>query len=588
MIQLKTLKIRNFLSIGAIDQIVDFSNNDLILILGENLDLGGADNKNGTGKTSLVQAVTYALYGKPLVSIKKDNLINKINLKNMFVSLTFETGGIEYRIERGRKPNIFKFIKNGIEKENCGDIDESQGEGRNTQNEIEKLLGLTYEVYRHIIALNTYVEPFLSMSVGNQRTIIEQLLGITKLSEKAEKLKELSTITKDEIRNETFRINATKEANKRIEQNIAQIELKSGEWEVTHKKNLDKLQKSITEFTSVDIDSEIELHTTKKEIQELNNEYRSLTREYSNLTTDVAALKLSHNKLTKILSKSVENICPTCNQEMDKDTHEKVHDEYLTQHKDLEEKIKAKNIKLDELKILVDSVKAGIPEVPVTFYSSISEAYTHKTTVDTLCNSLERELANNNPFIDQIRDLRKNSIQEIKFDTMNDLDLLQKHQLYLLKLLTNKDSFIRTKIIEQNLTFLNHRLSHYLTKIGLPHLIKFKSDLEVDISLNGREYDFDNLSRGEKTRLILSLSFAFRDVFENMNEKFNILILDEILDSGMDSNGVDNAITILKEMSRTNGRAIYAISHREECVARIPNILKVTKEHGFTTFIKEF
>jgi DNA repair exonuclease SbcCD ATPase subunit len=166
---------------------------------------------------------------------------------------------------------------------------------------------------------------------------------------------------------------------------------------------------------------------------------------------------------------------------------------------------------------------------------------------------------------------------------MNELCKLRDHQDFLMKLLTNKDSFIRKKIIDQNLAFLNHRLAHYLTEIGLPHTVKFKSDLEVEISMYGKEFDFDNLSRGERTRLILSLSWSFRDVFENMNDKINLLFVDELLDNGLDTSGVESAVAILKKMGRDNKRNIYLISHRDELLGRIPNVLKVIKEGGFTT-----
>ena len=183
--------------------------------------------------------------------------------------------------------------------------------------------------------------------------------------------------------------------------------------------------------------------------------------------------------------------------------------------------------------------------------------------------------------------LKKDGLQIIDFTMLNDLVKLRDHQDFLMKLLTNKDSFIRKKIIDQNLAFLNHRLEHYLLEIGLPHVVKFKSDLEVEISMYGKEFDFDNLSRGERTRLILSLSWAFRDVFENMNDKINLLFVDELIDNGLDSSGVEAAVAILKKMGRDNSRNIYLISHRDELVGRVSNVLKVIKEGGFTSLSTE-
>ncbi len=591
MLTLKSLTIRNFLSIGNITQCISFNTHDLVLVLGENLDLGGNDNRNGVGKSAIVNALSYALFGEALTRIRKDNLINASNMKNMLVTLKFTTSGKNYTIERGRKPNIFKFFEDGKEN-SSSDVndetipeskdDESQGEGRHTQEEIIRVIGITADMCKHILALNTYVEPFLSLRANDQRIIIEQLLGITKLSEKAEKLKNEAKDTRDTIKEEEFRIAATSEANKRIEQNISALVSKSSSWDREKTKKIDDLQASITKFMSVDIDAEIELHKARKEVDDLNAEYRSLTKELSSLDTDVTSSARTITRLDKMLTSSVEKICPTCSQEMDKDTHKQVHDEYLAQHREEKKKLTDKTEKRDEIKTLATTVQSMIPVLANTFYKTIDEAYKHKTTMDTLGNSLENELVTENPYTEQIESLKNNSLQEIDFTIMNQLVVLRDHQEFLMKLLTNKDSFIRKKIIDQNLSYLNHRLAHYLTEIGLPHLVKFKSDLEVEITMYGKEFDFDNLSRGERTRLILSLSWSFRDVFESLNEKINLLFVDELLDNGLDASGVESALAVLKKMSREK-RNIFLISHRDELVGRVATTMKVIKEGGFTS-----
>jgi DNA repair exonuclease SbcCD ATPase subunit len=175
-------------------------------------------------------------------------------------------------------------------------------------------------------------------------------------------------------------------------------------------------------------------------------------------------------------------------------------------------------------------------------------------------------------------------VEEINFETINSLTKLNEHQEFLLKLLTSKDSFIRKRIIEQNLSYLNHRLAHYLEKLTLPHEVKFRSDLEVDITQMGQEFDFDNLSRGERNRLILGLSWAFRDVYESLNRPINLLFIDELIDSGMDSNGVENALGILKKMSRDRNKSVWLVSHKDELSSRVNNILTVVKENGFTSY----
>jgi DNA repair exonuclease SbcCD ATPase subunit len=579
-LKIKSLTLKNFLSVGNVTQSINFVEQDLVLVLGENLDLGGNDNRNGVGKSAIVNALSYGLFGSALTNIRKDNLINATNMKHMLVTVAFEANGVDYKIERGRKPGVFKFTKDGVEKE--ADEDESQGEGRHTQAEIERVIGVSHEMFKHILALNTYVEPFLSLRTGDQRAIIEQLLGITKLSEKAEKLKDVAKTTRDEIKEEEFRISAATEANLRIEQNIESLELKNQEWENAKAAKISQLQASIMSMLEVDIDAEIASHKTRKEVEDLNNEYRTLSKELAGLEKDTTSLAKSLSRIDSVLKSSVQKICPTCNGEMDKDTHDRVHADYVQQQQEASDELNEKTKKRDDVRVLASTVKSMIPEMPKTFYRTIDEAYNHKTALDTLGNNLTATMDTTNPYTDQIVSLRRDGLQEVDFEKLNSLARLRDHQEFLMKLLTNKDSFIRKKIIDQNLAFLNHRLGHYLLDIGLPHEVKFKSDLDVEITMYGKEFDFDGLSRGERTRLILSLSWAFRDVYESMNGKINLLFIDELIDNGLDSSGVESSLKILRSMSRDSGRNIFLISHRDELIGRITSVLKVIKNGGFT------
>ena len=227
---------------------------------------------------------------------------------------------------------------------------------------------------------------------------------------------------------------------------------------------------------------------------------------------------------------------------------------------------------------------SDIPEDPEVYYSTLEEALEHKHNVETMQTNLETMALDVNPYIEQIEGLKTTGIQEISFDLMNELTHLQEHQDFLYKLLTSKDSFIRKRIIDQNIAYLNHRLAYYLDKLGLPHDVKFASDLGVEITEYGRDLDFDNLSRGERNRLILGLSWAFRDIYESLNRPMNLMCVDELIDSGMDSMGVENSLGILKKMHREQGKNIMLISHKEELVGRVNNVLTVVKEGGFTSY----
>jgi DNA repair exonuclease SbcCD ATPase subunit len=256
MINIRNITIRNFMSVGNVTQGVRFDSAGLTLVLGNNLDLGGDGSRNGTGKTTLVNALSYALYGAALTNIRKDNLVNRTNNKGMMVTIEFEKDGIDYRIERGRKPNVFKFIVGGNDVNSDG-TDEGQGEGRLTQVEIEKVIGMGHTMFKHLLALNTYTEPFLSMRANDQREIIEQLLGITLLSEKANVLKELLKDTKDNIKEEDLRNKALADANVAIEKSITDMERRQRVWDSKNSEDAKELEKEIFALEKFDIEKEL-------------------------------------------------------------------------------------------------------------------------------------------------------------------------------------------------------------------------------------------------------------------------------------------------------------------------------------------
>ncbi len=572
------------MSVGNQTQAIDFDRGQLTLVLGENLDLGGDDSgaRNGTGKTTIINGLSYAIYGQALTNIKRDNLINKINGKGMLVTVTFEKDGIEYHIERGRKPNLLKFSINGEEQE-LKDLDESQGDSRETQKAIEEVFGMTSEMFKHLVALNTYTEPFLSMKASDQRAIIEQLLGITILSEKAEALKESIKISKDTISTENTRIETVKASNERIQQSIEALERKQKLWEDQKETALDNLRKSIERMSNVDIDQEIEAQKSlvewtknKKDIDSLNS---LIAKQTSALEKEQKVL----DKLEKELVSLGEHKCHACGQEL----HDTKHEDMLgAKAKQVHESKETISEHLEELGTLNEalSLLGELGDCPKVHYDNLEQALNHKNTLSSLEKDLTVKEADENPYDDQITELKNTAVQEIDWDYLNELVRVKDHQEFLHKLLTNKDSFVRKRIIDQNLAFLNQRLTYYLDKIGLPHTVEFQNDLTVIITQLGQDLDFDNLSRGERNRLILSLSWAFRDVWENLYQSINLLFIDELVDSGMDSSGVESSIAVLKRMTRERDKNVFLISHRDDLTSRVNHVLKVIKENGFTSY----
>ena len=674
------------MSVGAATQGIDFDRNDLTLVLGENLDLGGDGSRNGTGKTTIINALSYALYGQALSNIRKDNLVNKTNGKNMLVSLDFSVNGQEYRIERGRKPNVLRFY---INNEHKAAEDEAQGDSRETQDAIERVMNMSHDMFRHVLALNTYTEPFLSLKANDQRTIIEQLLGITLLSERADAIKELNRQTKDAIQTEEFRIRAVQEANKRIEEQIESLQRRQVLWQKKYDSDVAYLVGQYDDLAKIDIDLELLAHkdlamwsTRKqqhdaynvligrqtawkqkqdKDISELESTYNKLSHidiaaelqahidlaSYSQRAKDIAELEkyiarcvADEAKEQRVIDKlraEIEELrnhkCYACGQDFHDTnqetvlatkekalqeaalqalstntqwtentdalkalgelgarptTHYKTQTEAIRHSSELENiqhKIDAKRAETDPYaEQLAEHTPVEVGGQPVTHYDTEAQAVEHRSRMNTLLTQIATKGEEKDPYTEQITEMQQQALQTVSYDTLNELTRLQEHQDFLLKLLTSKDSFVRKKIIDQNLSYLNARLTHYLDRIGLPHTVKFQNDLTVSIEELGRELDFDNLSRGERNRLILSMSWAFRDVWESLYSPINLLFIDELIDNGLDTQGVENALGLLKKMSRERHKSIWLVSHRDELAGRVENILKVIKENGFTSY----
>jgi DNA repair exonuclease SbcCD ATPase subunit len=580
MIQIKNLTVRNFMSVGNATQGIDFDRRDLTLVLGENLDLGGDGSRNGTGKTTIINALSYALYGQALSNIRKDNLVNKTNGKNMLISLDFVVGTQQYRIERGRKPNVLRFF---VDSQEQSATDNAQGDSRETQEAIEQTLGLSHDMFKHILALNTYTEPFLSLKANDQRTIIEQLLGITMLSERADRIKELNRQTKDSITQEEFRIRAVQDANKRIEEQITALKRRQTLWVTKHAEDIQELEKALESLQNIQIEDEIAAHKAHKAWDQRRKDFNDLSAQISRTKLDRDREAKTIAKLSKEIETLANHECHTCGQAFHDHKHEQV---MAAKQADLDS-ARATGQEHTQLLAELETAHAALGPLgrpPTMFYDREEDAIQHRGTVSNLQQQIDSKKAELDPYGEQIEEMQAQALQIVTYDDLNALTRLQEHQDFLLKLLTSKDSFIRKKIIEQNLSYLNARLTHYLDRIGLPHTVVFQNDLTVSIEELGRELDFDNLSRGERNRLILSMSWAFRDVFESLYQPINVLFIDEMIDSGLDTSGVENALSLLKQMSRERHKSIWLVSHRDELAGRVENILRVVKENGYTSY----
>ena len=580
MIKIKNISVRNFMSVGNATQAINFDRGDLTLVLGENLDLGGDGSRNGTGKTTIINALSYALYGQALTNIKRDNLINKTNARNMLVSVDFSVQGREYRIERGRKPNVLKFYVNDEEQ---AATDDSQGDSRETQQAIESVLGMSHDMMRHVMALNTYTEPFLSLKTNDQRVIIEQLLGITLLSERAERIKELNRATRDSITLEEQRIRAVQDANQRIEEQIRNLVRRQELWINKHNEDCGALQTAIQALEHIDIDAEVQAHRDLESYHLRSKQLEDHRTWIRQIDQDDVKLRRDQDKLQRDIKALNEHRCHACGQALHDDQQDEILADKQRTLAEIALQLLTNDTQRQEHLNEIDDL-GELGTAPRVFYDDLEQALNHRNSLESLRRDLTNKQAEVDPYAEQIADMQNQALQQISYDEINRLTRLHEHQDFLLKLLTNKDSFVRKKIIEQNLSYLNSRLTWYLDRIGLPHSVTFQPDLTVEIQELGRDLDFDNLSRGERNRLILSMSWAFRDVWESLYSPINLLFIDELIDSGMDTAGMESCLALLKQMSRERGKSVWLVSHRDELAGRVENILRVMKEHGFTSY----
>lgn len=671
------LTLKNFLSVGNVTQAIRLSENGLTLILGANTDANGGLTRNGAGKSTILQAISYAIYGKPLTKIKIPNLINNINGKDMLVTIEFERDGKVYRIERGKKKDILRFYVNGEEQKD--ETDAALGENRHTQEEIERIIGMSHTMFKHIVALNTFTDPFLKMGAGDQKAVIEELLSVTKISHRAEALSKLIKSTKETIRNLEAKIKATTEANDRINLAIQRAETQVKAWDAAREKRVLGLAEELAQIETIDFEVEIAkfdaLDAWLANEKSRRETYDAAQREISLLEREAAALDAEAKRYRAEIEKGVEDEvrrlqaahkrdeaaqrrhydaaqkfgaeleqvladianadgseCVCCGQQLQGTDHLKtvvanlekkrdelsakideehrhafdistnllgldhdiqvLRDEHAVKVEELTRKADAKKAEADTVRdkeiewaqVADDALRSlnALGDKPVTAYRTRDDVYRARQARDGIERELEAEVGQTNPHINQITELEK-ALQPIDYEPLNEATSLFKHQDFLFKLLSDKGSFIRKKIIDQNLSYLNSRLNYYLDKLGLPHEVQFQSDLTVDITNLGRDFDFEQLSRGEMNRVIMATSWSFRDIWESTNVGCNLLWVDELLDQGTDGQGVEAALSILKGMARERGKNVFLISHREELQARIDRTLLVRKENGFTT-----
>lgn len=549
MIYFKTLKWRNFLSTGNNFTEVRLDQHKTSLIVGE----------NGAGKSTILDALTFALFGKPFRNINKPAIVNSVNKKGAEVQIEFTTNGKDYKIVRGIKPNIFEIYCEGT-------IINQDSASRDYQKHLESfVLKMNYKSFTQIVILGSAsFTPFMQLSAADRRAVIEDLLDIEVFSV-------MNNIVRDKIQSnksdlETNRIElSSKEDNKFfIEKYIDNIKQSNQDKIQQHKNNIQNYEKKI------DI--------TKTNIALLEKKRLDLLDGISSNNT----LKEKHKKLIGLQSKIEGNLkrqqkfvefyennteCPTCQQNIE-------HNFRLTAINQIQSKITELETGLDDITKEIDKCieQIGIIEKLLSecndITNEITSYNTHILLIESSINDLELE-------IERISNSDSMLIQNQKDleVVMSELDILKSDKEKLLsdKMLLDtaitllKDGGIKTKIIRQYLPVINKLINKYLSQMSF--FVNFNINEQFEETIKSRyrdDFSYENFSEGEKQKIDLALMFTWRQVSKLRNScATNLLIFDEIFDSSLDQNGIDNLMNLL--YSQDNDKAnIFLISHRND------------------------
>jgi len=587
MIRFKSITLRNFLSYGNNTTVVHLDRPGTTLIVGEDLDnTTNGQGANGVGKSTLINALSYAIYDKPISNISKDNLVNNINKKNMEVVVEFTANdGKNYTVRRTRKSKAGAAGNAVYLYEDGKDI--TPDSAANTNEKIEHIIGIPYELFVRIVVFSASHVPFLDLPVkstnsSNQTDIIEELFSLTVLSAKATALKETIRETETALQMKQVKIELLEKEHVRHQQQLDSATARVEQWNTANAALIKQLQSKLKKVDKVDIERQKTLHESATKlstaVDKLNVDRKQLNRELGNIFKVL-------NKHEQDLDHLQKDKCPYCLQQY-ANAHEKI--ETAEQEIDVMsvevEKLEAELVIIDEeIKDLTQKLATIRNEITVDNLDELLEISSESDTIKRKIQDLQTAI---NPYLEPLEELSKIELEKIEYTDVNELTKRLEHQKFLQKILTKKDSFVRKALLNKNIPYLNSRLAHYLTTLGLTHRVVFTHEMTAEISQFDRTLDFGNLSAGQRARVNLALSFAFRDVLLNLHTKINVCMLDEVLDVGLDAVGVQAAARLLKRKARDEQLSLYIISHRDEIDGAFDNTMTVQMIKGFS-YIKE-
>lgn len=560
MLEFQLVKVKNFLSVGNNPVEVLLNKSPTTVIVG----------RNGSGKSLILDSINFCLYGKPYRKINKGNLVNSINNKNLEAEINFTTKGKSYRIIRGIKPNKFEIYEDG-------NLINQASDQRDYQEFLEtNILGMNENAFKQIVLIgSSNYTPFMQLDTPKRREVIEDLLDIKIFTNMNILLKGKLSSVKETIRDLESKYELLSEKKKFFEDQQKKLQEDNTDKLKVYKDELESLDRDIKSLEeSIDIDTQKISDLVSKLTDTHDKELEKIRKLKYTLSGRINA----EEEKKEFFSKN--DSCPSCMQSIEpsyksdiiKDLDSTI-EKYIQTDKKLQEDAEALKVlskENEDLKLQINSLK-----------NSVSISLNDKKNKSLMKNRIESEIlkiskvsSNNDKEIEHI----ESEIDTIKDLLDSQLALKQRYDI-VSKLL--KDDGIKAKIIEQYIPQINYHVNEYLNQLGLP--IQFTLDENFDEVIQSRyrdKFGYNCFSEGEKSRIDNSLLLTWREIAKSKNTtNTNLLFLDEVFDSSLDSNATEEFLNILSNYSGSN---VFIVSHKADLTSKVRSVIEMEKHGNFT------
>ena len=567
MITFKCIRYKNILSTGNAFTEIDFLRNKTTLIIGE----------NGAGKSTVLDALSFVLYGKPFRKINKPQLINSVNEKGLIVEVEFDVGKSSYMVRRGIKPGVFEIYQNG-------NLVSQQASVRDYQDFLEKtVIKMNHKSFSQVVVLgsSTFV-PFMQLTAAQRREVIEDLLDLQIFSTMNNLLKERLSQNKSDIREIEYQIDL-------IDEKIEMEKKHLNTMVTNHRKTIDDKQKQVADFEKKITEESSSLHDLEHEIRSLEDRISDKDEtedKKGKIFTAVQTLQKRVKKTAKEIEffHDHEN-CPTCQQDISihfKEQAIETRNAKINESNETLEMLEKKRIELEKRLDEMLEVSSQISDLN----SQVSDHNRNIFTYNEFVSSLNKEITSLSEQVDAVKN-NDNTIEDLKKQLKGyreqKTDLGEEQTMFRVGSEMLRDSGIKSQIIKQYVPVMNKLVNHYLQQLGF--FVQFELDENFNEKIRSRyrdEFSYESFSEGEKMRIDLALLFTWRTVAKLRNSvSTNLLIMDEVFDSSLDGNGTEEFFKILEGLTADTNT--FIISHKGDVIIdKFRSIIRFEKHGNFS------